>query len=112
MLQSFAAADASPAEAAAVRKIEKELRSAPAWKPAAAPKQRWWMARQFWGLGLAGLAALVGLSVYLQNPSHGPAGVVDDTVRGGQIESITPTAALPTIMGSSGARCRSTTRAA
>jgi hypothetical protein len=97
MLQSFAAADASPAEAAVVKKIEKDLRAAPAWKPAPAPKQSWWMARQFWGMGLAGLAALVALSVYLHNPSQGPAGVIDDTVRSGQIEAITPTGDLTSV---------------
>jgi hypothetical protein len=97
MLQSFAAAEASPAEAAVVQKIEKDLRAAPAWKPAPAPQQSWWMARQFWGLGLAGLAALVALSVYLHNPSQGPAGVGDDTVRSGQIEAITPTGDLTSV---------------
>lgn len=85
LLQSFAAAEPTAAETAAVRHIETKLRQTPSWRPSEAAPQRFWSWRPVWALGLA---AALGLVLYINIPgSNKP---FDDTVRSGQIESITP----------------------
>lgn len=95
MLQSFQAAEPTAAEAAVVRQIEKQLQQAPAWRPTeVASKQAWWFARPVWGLGLVAALALI---FFVNSPSSSPVAPIDDTVRGGQIESISPTGDLASI---------------
>ena len=95
MLQSFLAAEPTAAEAAVVRQIEKQLKKEPAWRPTeVAPKQAWWLARPIWGLGLVAALALI---FFINTPSSSPVAPIDDTVRGGQIESISPTGDLTSI---------------
>lgn len=95
MLQSFHAGEPTAAEASVVRQIEKQLKQAPAWRPTeAAAKKAWWFARPVWGLGLVAALALI---FFVRIPSSSPVAPIDDTVRGGQIESITPTGDLTSI---------------
>jgi hypothetical protein len=95
MLQSFQAAEPTAAEAAVVRQIEKQLQQAPAWRPTeVASKQAWWFARPVWGLGLVAALALI---FFVNSPSSSPVAPIDDTVRVGQIESISPTGDLASI---------------
>lgn len=95
MLQSFQASEATGAEAEIVRQIEKNLKQAPAWRPAAEPaKKAWWFSRPVWGLGLVAALALL---FYVNVPTVSPVAPIDDTVRGGQIESVTPAGDLATV---------------
>ena len=95
MLRSFQASEPTGAEGEIVRQIEKKLKQDPAWRPAAAPaKKAWWFARPVWGLGLVAALALL---FYIKLPSSTPAGPIDDTVRGGQIESVTPAGDLTSV---------------
>ena len=95
MLQSFHAAEPTAAEAVVVRQIEKQLKQAPAWRPTeVASKQAWWFARPVWGLGLVAALALI---FFVNIPSSSPVAPIGDTVRGGQIEAISPTGDLASI---------------
>lgn len=92
LLQSFLSSEPTAAEAVAVRHIEKQLQSAPAWRTEAAPAtKKWWFARPVWGGALAALAAAVALVVFTNNPTPAPN---IDNLRSGQIESLSPTGDL------------------
>lgn len=95
MLQSFNAAEPTAAEAAAVRQIEKQLKQEPAWRPTeVVSKKAWWFARPVWGLGLVAALALI---FFVKIPTSSPVAPIDGTVRGGQIEAISPTGDLTSI---------------
>lgn len=90
MMRSFLEAEPTAAEAEVVRRMEKDLRNAPAWRPQAeAPRRSWLFARPIWGLGLAGLAAALVMGVWTSNPVR-PVVPEEDVVRSGQIEEIGP----------------------
>lgn len=95
MLREFEDGQPSPDEVAAVKRVERGLRSAPAWKPAPAKDPGWF--HRFWssparGLAFAGLAAMLVMTVWInQRPTPDPGGVPGaDTVRSGQVDLISP----------------------
>ncbi len=94
LLKSFELAQPNAEEAAIVKQIEKQLRSAPAWRDGEKTTvASWWAGRRAWGLVLASAATVIALGIFIQNPALGPrgqSGAVEDVVRSGKVEGIAP----------------------
>jgi hypothetical protein len=103
LLSQFLNAEPTAAELDAVRHIERQLNANPSWKAeeSSKPALPWWKALFAKPLGqfaVAGVAAMLAIGLYVQNPSGtgGGSGVTgEDVVRSTAIEGIEPAGDVP-----------------